>query len=158
MSFTCNIVTQERTVFSGEAQRVSLPGTEGRMGILPNHSPLLTTLAFGEVVVRDAAGNEQFYAIGGGYAEVQPDHVIVLADSAEQALEIDLERAERARTRAEKAMSEGVKDDPDKYAQIQASLMRAQIRLDVGRKRAGRRRRDLASGMGQPPPRDEDNN
>lgn len=150
MAFVCNIVTQERTVFSGEVKSVSLPGTDGRMGILPNHSALLTTLGFGEVMVRDANNEELFFAIGGGYAEVQPDHVTVLADSAEQAEEIDVERAERARERAEKAMSEGVKEDADTYAQIQASLMRAQIRLDVGRKRAGRRRRTMAAVPGQP--------
>lgn len=154
MAFICNIVTQERTVFSGEVKFVSLPGTEGRMGVLPNHSPLLTTLGFGEVVVRDTAGGAQFFAIGGGFAEVQPDHVIVLADSAEQAEEIDVERAEQARTRAEQAMKEGVREDPDKYAQIQAALMRAQVRLDVGRKRAGRQRREMAMGLAQP--RDED--
>lgn len=144
MSFICNIVTQERTVFSGEIKSVSLPGTEGRMGILPNHSPLLTTLGFGEVLIRTSAGEEQFFAIGGGYAEVQPDKVVVLADSAEHAIEIDIERAEHARDLAEKAMTEGEKHDPDQYAQIQASLMRAQIRVDVGRKRAGRRHRELA--------------
>lgn len=155
MAFVCNIVTQERTVFSGEVKSVSLPGTDGRMGILPNHSALLTTLGFGEVMVRDANNEELFFAIGGGYAEVQPDHVTVLADSAEQAEEIDVERAERARERAEKAMSEGVKEDADTYAQIQASLMRAQIRLDVGRKRAGRRRRTMAAVPGQP--QEEDN-
>lgn len=156
MSFTCNIVTQERTVFSGEVKSVSLPGSEGRMGVLPNHSPLLTTLAFGEVIVRPLnSDEEQFFAIGGGYAEVQPDHIIVLADSAEQAEEIDLERAEAARKRAEEAMASGIKEDPDQYAQIQASLMRAQIRLDVGRKRAGRRRREMAGGLGQPQQHEE---
>lgn len=124
------------------------------MGILPNHSPLLTTLGFGEVIVRDDAGDEHFFAIGGGFAEVQPDRVIVLADSAEQAEEIDIERAEQSRARAEQAMKEGIKEDPDKYAQIQASLMRAQIRLDVGRKHAGRARRGMATGFAQP--RDED--
>ncbi len=155
MTYSCNIVTQERTVFNGEVQSVSLPGTDGRMGILPNHSALLTTLGFGEVMVRDANGEELYFAIGGGYAEVQPDHVTVLADSAEQAQEIDVERAERAREIAEKAMSEGVQEDPDQYAQIQASLMRAQIRVDVGRKRAGRRRRTMAAVSGQS--QDEDN-
>ncbi|HRQ36805.1 MAG TPA: F0F1 ATP synthase subunit epsilon [Chloroflexota bacterium] len=154
MAFTCDIVTQERTVFNGEVKSVSLPGTEGRMGILPNHTPLLTTLGFGEVIVRDDAGGEQYFAIGGGFAEVQPNHVIVLADSAEQAEEIDIERAEKARARAEQAMKEGVKEDPDKYAQIQASLMRAQVRLDVGRKHPGRQRREMATGFSQP--RDED--
>ncbi|GIK54922.1 MAG: F0F1 ATP synthase subunit epsilon [Chloroflexi bacterium] len=155
MAFRCDIVTQERTVFNGEVKSVSLPGSEGRMGILPNHSPLLTTLGFGEVIVRDAAGGEQYFAIGGGFAEVQPDHLIVLADSAEQAEEIDIERAEQARARAEQAMKEGVaKEDPDKYAQIQASLLRAQVRLDVGRKHSGRQRREMATGFSQP--RDED--
>lgn len=142
----CDIVTQERTVFSGEVNSVSLPGTEGRMGILPNHSALLTTLGFGEVVVRPLAGGEEFFAIGGGFAEVQPTKIIVLADSAEHADEIDIERAETARQRAEQLMKEGVREDPDHYAQIQASLMRAQIRLDVGRRHAGRRRRTLPSG------------
>ena len=156
MSFTCNIVTQERTVFSGEVKSVSLPGTEGRMGILPNHSPLLTTLGFGEVMLRTPAGEEQYFAIGGGYAEVQPDKVIVLADSAEQAQEIDIERAERARAAAEKAMTSVEKGDPDAYAQIQASLMRAQIRVDVGRKRAGRYRREMAAGLGQSQPSSEE--
>ncbi|MCA9899821.1 MAG: F0F1 ATP synthase subunit epsilon [Anaerolineales bacterium] len=146
MPIQCDIVTQERTVFSQEVASISLPGTEGRMGVLPNHSALLTTLAFGDVWVRHVDGEEEHFAIGGGYAEVQPDKVIVLADSAEQAEEIDLERAERARERAEQAMKEGVVDDPDRYAQIQASLMRAQIRLDVGRRHAGRRRREMTSG------------
>jgi F-type H+-transporting ATPase subunit epsilon len=154
MAFTCNIVTQERTVFNGEVRSVNLPGTEGRMGILPNHSPLLTTLGFGEVMVRDLTGEEQYFAIGGGFAEVQPDHVIVLADSAEQAEEIDLERAERARAQAERAMAEGVKEDPDRYARIQIALLRAQVRLDVGRRRAGRHRREMAAGYGRA---DEDN-
>ena len=150
MTIQCDIVTQERTVFSQQVASVSLPGTEGRMGILPNHSALLTTLAFGEISVRHPDGEEEHFAIGGGYAEVQPDKVVVLADSAEQAEEIDIERAERARERAEQAMKEGVTDDPDRYAQIQASLMRAQIRLDVGRRHSGRRRRELATGSATP--------
>lgn len=123
------------------------------MGILPNHSALLTTLGFGEVIVRPSAGGEEFFAIGGGFAEVQPTKVIVLADSAEHANEIDIERAEKARERAEQLMKEGVREDPDQYAQIQASLMRAQIRLDVGRRHAGHRRRTLPSGA-----LEEDNN
>lgn len=133
MPFHCDIVTQERTVFSGEADYISLPGSEGRMGILPHHSPLLTTLGFGEVVVR-VHGKDEYYAVGGGFAEVQPEKVIVLADSAERAEEIDIERAERARQQAEAMMKEGVPEDPEKYAQIRASLLRAQIRMDVGRR------------------------
>lgn len=146
MPIQCDIVTQERTVFSKDVASVSLPGTEGRMGILPNHSALLTTLDFGDVWVRHLDGEEEHFAIGGGYAEVQPDKVIILADSAEQAEEIDIERAEKARERAQQAMKAGVVDDPDRYAQIQASLMRAQIRLDVGRRHSGRRRREMTPG------------
>ena len=155
MTMQCDIVTQERLVFSQEVASVSLPGTEGRMGILPNHSALLTNLAFGEILIRHLDGEEEFFAIGGGLAEVQPNKVVVLADSAEHAEEIDVERADEARARAEKAMEEGVTDDSDAYAQIQASLMRAQIRLDVGRRRAGRRRREMAAGGGQRFPEDD---
>ncbi|MCB9421601.1 MAG: F0F1 ATP synthase subunit epsilon [Ardenticatenaceae bacterium] len=134
----CDIVTQERSVYSGEVQYVSLPGSEGRMGILPNHSSMLTTLGFGEVVVRNKDGGEEYFAIGGGFAEVQPDKVVVLADSAEQADEIDIDRAQKARERAEKYMAEGVPEDPERYAQIRASLQRAQIRIDVARRRRRR--------------------
>ena len=138
MPIQCDIVTQEREVYSGEVDYISLPGVEGRMGILPNHSPLLTALDFGEVVVR-VSGEEQFYAIGGGFAEIQPDRVIVLADSAEHAEEIDLERAAAARERAEQLMKEGVPEDPARFAAIEAALRRAQVRVDVSRRRSRRR-------------------
>ena len=145
MTIQCDIVTQERTVFSGEVSAVNLPGAEGRMGILPNHSAMLTTLAFGEIVVRREDGEEEFFAVGGGFVEIQPDHVIILADSAEHVAEIDVERARQAREQAEKVMQEGVPDDPERYAQIRASLQRAQIRLDVAR----RRRRSSALPTGR---------
>ncbi|RMH01789.1 MAG: F0F1 ATP synthase subunit epsilon [Chloroflexi bacterium] len=143
MPIRCEIVTQERTVFSGDVDSVSLPGSEGRMGILPKHTPLLTTLGFGEVVVR-VGGQEEYFAIGGGFAEIQPDKVVILADSAEHAEEIDIERAEKAREHAEQLMKEGVPEDPERYAQIRASLQRAQIRIDVARRR--RRRRAMPTG------------
>ena len=143
MPIQCEIVTQERTVYSEEVEYVSLPGDEGRMGILPNHAPLLTSLGFGEVMVR-RAGEEQFFAIGGGFAEIRPDQVIILADSAEHAEEIDTERAEQARVQAETAMKEGVHEDAAHYAQIEAALRRAQIRIDVSMRRSsGRRRRRI---------------
>jgi F-type H+-transporting ATPase subunit epsilon len=142
MPIQCDIVTQERTVFSEQVDYVSLPGTEGVMGILPDHAPLLTALNFGEVMVR-RDNDEQYFAIGGGFAEVQPDHVIVLADSAEQADEIDIERAEKARQRAEEAMEAGVSVDSAHYAQIEAALRRAQIRIDMSMRRGRARRRRL---------------
>lgn len=129
-------------MFSGQVDMVSLPGTEGRMGILPDHMPMLTTLDYGEVKVRQGDA-EEFYAIGGGFAEIQPNRVIILADSAEHADEIDLNRAQHAREEAEKAMREGVPEDPVRYAQIRAALRRADIRIDVSR----RRRRRAIPGM-----------
>ena len=149
MTMQCDIVTQERTVFSGDVNYVSLPGDEGRMGVLPNHSALLTTLGFGEVMVRTETG-EEYFAIGGGLAEVQPDKVVVLADSAEHVSEIDLERAEQARREAERLMREGVPEDPERMQQIRVSLMKAQVRLDVARRRG--RRRTMATGPGRQPP------
>lgn len=149
MPIQCDIITQERIVFSAQVDSVNLPGTEGRMGILPNHSPLLSTLDFGEVMVR-TAGREEYFAIGGGFVEIQPDHVTILADSAEQADEIDVERAERARQQAEEVMRTGVKDDPDRIAAVRASLLKAQVRSEVGR----RRRR--AQALGGAPPSDRD--
>ena len=147
MPIQCDIVTQDRTVFSKAVDYVSLPGTEGVMGILPNHSPLLTALGFGEVMVREA-GEEAYFAIGGGFAEVTGDHVTVLADSAEHADEIDIDRAERARAEAQQAMKEGVSEDAERYAQIDAALKRARVRVDVGRRRSQRRRRQTVPGMG----------
>ena len=135
MPIQCDIVTQEKSVFSGEVDYVGLPGSEGRMGILPHHVPLLTTLAHGEVVVRQNGDEETYYAVGGGFAEIQPDKIIILADSAEAADEINIERAHEARERAEKFMAEGVPEDPEHYAQIRASLMRAQVRIDVAHRR-----------------------
>ncbi len=151
MPLQCEIVTQERTVFSGEVDAVNIPASEGRMGILPNHTAVLTTLGFGEVIVR-RGGQEEFFAIGGGFVEVQPDKVVILADSAEHAEEIDFQRAARARERAVKLMAEGVPEDPEYYAQIRASLQRAQIRLNV----ANRRRRTRAMPTGRPYEEDED--
>jgi len=142
MPLQCDIVTQEKTVFSGQVDAVNIPGSEGRLGILPNHTALLTTLGFGEVIVR-TEGQEKFYAIGGGFVEVQPDRVIILADSAESHEEIDIERAVQARERAKKVMAEGVPEDPEHYAQIRASLQRAQIRVDVASRR---RRRTMPVG------------
>ena len=152
MPIQCDIITQERTVFSEPADYVSLPGTEGIMGILPNHAPLLTALTFGEVMVRKD-GDEQYFAIGGGFAEVRPDQVIILADSAEHADEIDIERAQKARELAEEAMKKGVPVDSAAYAQIEAALRRAEIRVDVSRRHRSstpRRRLGVPELAGEP--------
>ena len=149
MPIQCDIITQERIVYSGQVDSVNVPGVEGRMGILPNHSPLLTLLDFGEVYIRKN-GAEEYFAIGGGFLEVQPDHVTILADSAEQADEIDVDRAENAKRQAEEVMRTGVKDDPDRIAAVRASLLKAQVRAEVGR----RRHRAQALGSSAPPDRE----
>jgi len=148
MPVQCDIVTQERSVFSGEVDYVSLPGTEGRMGVLPNHSPLLTTLSYGEVMVKQN-GKQTFYAVGGGFVEIQPDKITVLADSAEASDEINIERAHEARERAEKMMDEGVPESHEHYAQIRASLMRAQIRINVAHRHRHHSTLPTGKGMGE---------
>ena len=95
MPIRCEIVSQDRMVFEGDADMVLIPGSQGEMGILPNHAPLLTTLNLGILKVR-YQGVEQFFTIAGGIAEIQPDIITVLADAAEDAalLEDDQDRHE----------------------------------------------------------------
>jgi F-type H+-transporting ATPase subunit epsilon len=133
-----DIVTAERIVYSEEVDEVIAPGAEGQLGILPHHAPLMTILQSGELVVK--RGNEEdIMAISGGFLEVRPDRVIVLADSAERAEEIDMERAEAARKRAEQRMAE---KPPDlDAARVEASLRRAIARLAVAEKVKARRKR-----------------
>lgn len=146
MPMQCDIVTQERTVFSEQVDAVNLPAQDGRMGVLPNHMVMLTALDFGEIVIRRGS-DEEYFAIGGGFAEILPDKITILADSAEHVAEIDIQRAQRSRERAEKAMSEGIAEDSERYAQIEAALRRAQVRIEVSRRRGtGRRRRTMATG------------
>jgi F-type H+-transporting ATPase subunit epsilon len=128
-----DIVTQERLVFSEDVDMVIAPGIEGEMGILPHHAPLLTSLNFGELRVK-RGGVEELFAIGGGFMEVLPDKVTVLASSAEHAEEIDLSRAEAARERAQALLSQGL-PDPGEAARIDAALRRSLVRLKVARKR-----------------------
>ncbi len=129
------IVTQEQRLFSGDVDMVVAPGGEGEMGVLPHHAPVLTTLKEGVLRVKQGGG-EELFSIGGGFMEVQPDHVIVLADVAEKAEDIDIARAEEARRRAEQLL----KDRPsglDVEAAL-ASLHRAQIRISIAQKRRPR--------------------
>jgi F-type H+-transporting ATPase subunit epsilon len=142
MTIRCEIVSQDQIVYQGEVDIVTLPGQAGDMGILPNHSPLLTVLKYGIITVRAKEEGELHFAVSGGVAEVQPDQVTVLADSAEDVEEIDLHRAEEARERAEKILQDGVPAGTDEYLQIQAALKRSQLRLDAARRyRQGRSRR-----------------
>ena len=91
MTIKCEIASQDRLVFEGEADIVVLPGVNGEMGILPNHAPLLTTLAMGVIKVR-LEGAEEIFTVTGGLAEIQPDIITILADAAENVEEIDIAR------------------------------------------------------------------
>ena len=136
MPFHCEIVTQDRKLYDGPADMVVAPGTEGLMGILPNHAPLLSTLDFGVLTVR-YQGEEELFTIAGGVIEVLPDAVTVLADSGEHVAEIDEQRAESARRRAEDLLAKGPPPDTDAYLAIQAALRRSTLRLKVARRQRG---------------------
>ena len=138
MPIRCEIVSQDRIVYQGDADIVVLPGAGGEMGILPNHSPLFSVLQFGVVRVR-SKGEEQYFTVAGGVVEVQPDQVTVLADAAENVKEIDIQRAEEARRRAERLLKEGAGPDTDSYMQIQSALRRSNLRLDAARRYRQRR-------------------
>ena len=133
-----DIVSAERALVSEEVDYISAPGAAGILGILPRHTPLLTALTIGELRYKKD-GEEFTYAIHGGFMEVRPDHVTVLADAAEHAEEIDEARAEQARQRAQEMLKEKPHADAE-FALIEQSLRRAELRLRVAkRKHAGAR-------------------
>jgi len=139
MSIRCEIVSQDRTVFEEDVDIVVLPGTDGEMGILPHHAPLLTTLKYGLIKVR-MKGQEQVFTVAGGVAEIQPEIVTVLADAAENVAEIDEERAADAKRRAEEMLEKGVPADTDAYLAIEAALRRSNLRLEAVRRYKGAKR------------------
>ena len=133
MTLRCEIVSQDRTVFADDVDIVVLPGAAGEMGILPKHAPVLTTLKYGVIRVRKS-GKEEIFTVAGGVAEVQPDIVTVLADAAENVEEIDVNRAEAARRRAEDILAKGVPADTDAYLAMEAALRRSNLRLEAARR------------------------
>jgi len=124
------LVTPERLLLSEEVDEVIAPGYEGEFGVLPEHTQYLAILDIG--VLRYRKGSEsRRIALGGGFAEVTPERVVVMADTAERAEEIDVERARRARERAEAALKELSLDD-ETYAKAYAALQRALVRMSAG--------------------------
>ena len=148
MPIQCQIVTQDKLLFEGPADIVVAPGAEGEMGILPNHAPLLTTLDFGVLRVR-YQGEEQAFVIAGGFLEVRPDVVTVLADVGERVDEIDEARAQAARERAEELLQKGPPHDTDEYLAIEAALRRSKLRLDAARRYGHVRKRPRMSDSGE---------
>ena len=133
MPIRCEIVSQDRQVFEGEADIVVVPGETGEMGILPNHAPLLSTLKMGLIKVR-YQGQEQEYTVSGGIVEIQPDIITILADAAENVQEIDIARAESARQRAEEYLNKGLPPGTDEFLAMEAALKRSNLRLEAARK------------------------
>lgn len=148
MPIRCEIVSQDRTVFEGDADIVILPGVNGDMGILPSHSPLLSTLRYGILKVR-LGDQEEIFTVAGGIVEVQPQLVTVLADVAENVKEIDIARAEAARQRAEEMLKEGPPPDSDTYLKMEAALRRSNLRLEAARRYRGRSRGRPGFGEGE---------
>jgi F-type H+-transporting ATPase subunit epsilon len=128
-----DFVSQDHMVFSGEVTEVMAPGIEGQLGILPRHAPLMTILSPGEVEVRREGQESLYFALSGGWMEVMPDQITILARTAERSDEIDAQRAEAARNRAEQLLAEGVRRD--ERASVEMSLRRSTIRLRVANRR-----------------------
>ena len=131
-----DIVTAERAVFSDDVDVLVVPGIEGQLGILPHHAPLVTMLQPGELRIKKE-GTELRMAITGGFIEVRPERVIVLADAAEREEEIDVQRAEAAKRRAEEQLKE--RPQGIDSARVEAALRRALIRLEVAERRRRRK-------------------
>jgi F-type H+-transporting ATPase subunit epsilon len=136
MPLHVEIVTQEGKIFDEPAaDMVIVPGSEGEMGILPHHAPILTTMGFGELRVKKGNAEEDFI-IYGGIVEVRPDRVIALADLAESSYSVDVSNAEDARTRAQELMKSG--PPAEEEATILQELRRAEVAVRLSSKARAR--------------------
>ncbi len=128
-AYKLEIVTPKRIVFSGDVTSFSAPGVVGGFQVLRSHAPLLSSIAIGEVKFVDGSGNEWRYATSGGFVEVHENRVMMLAETAERADEIDVGRAEAARERARKRLAEKGADTDLGRARL--ALFRAMNRLKI---------------------------
>jgi F-type H+-transporting ATPase subunit epsilon len=124
------VVTPERLVVNETAEEIHIPGKSGYLGILPGHAPLITELAVGEITYRTGAQLKRL-AVAWGFAEVLPNKVTILAETAERAEEIDVKRAQSARQQAEQELH---KSGPGGNPEAEAALARAAARLEVASK------------------------
>jgi F-type H+-transporting ATPase subunit epsilon len=129
-----DIVTPDGLVFSGEVDEVVASGSEGEFGVLPGHAPFFTTLKIGIITIK--RGTEvMYFFVSGGYAEIGQDKVIVLDDSAEKAVDIDVERAKAAMKRAEERLKKMEEID---FSRAESALQRATTRIQIAEKRTAR--------------------
>jgi len=135
-TFKLEIVTPDKKVVDTVAEEIQIPGKNGYLGVLPGHAPLITELAVGEITFRENSGsssNEQRLAVAWGFAEVLPDKVTILAETAERPSEIDVERARKAKERSEQLLSSG--DTSVDVERALDALHRAETRLQVAGKK-----------------------
>jgi F-type H+-transporting ATPase subunit epsilon len=130
------IVSPERRAFTDDVDSVVVPGVEGQLGILPNHTPLISALGTGELRIKQG-GTEQSMLISGGFVEVRSDKVVIMADLAEHSDEIDEQRAIEARRQAEEALGET--KDPVDLARVRAALQTALMRERIAVRRRSQR-------------------
>lgn len=133
-TFLLEIVTPERIVYSENVDMIVVTGVEGELGILPNHIPLVTPLKIAPARIKQG-GKETPVAVQGGFVEVRKDKVVILAESAELPEDIDLERAQAAKARAEQRLSNARRDEVD-FRRAEMALQRAMNRLDVKSRRS----------------------
>ncbi|MGZ4731630.1 MAG: F0F1 ATP synthase subunit epsilon [Terriglobales bacterium] len=136
-TFELEIVTPERLLVRKRVQEMQIPGRDGYLGILPGHAPLITELGIGEISYREN-GESHYLAVAWGFAEVLPERVSVLAETAERAEEINVKRAEEARKRARQRLNSA--DPKVDFARAQRALTRAATRLEVAAETDQRRR------------------
>jgi len=135
MPLRLEIVTPERMAYDDEVDMVIVPGRNGQLGILPHHTPLISSLGVGELRIKKG-GSEESLLISGGYVEVRPDKVVVMADLAEPSEEIDEQRAIEARKRAQAQLEEV--HDPVDLARVRAALQTALMRERIATRRRSR--------------------
>ena len=126
------IVTPDRMIVSDTAQEIQIPGKSGYLGILPGHAPLITEIAVGEIAYRKA-NETRYLSVAWGFAEVLPEKVTILAETAERPADINLARAQAAKQRAEARIKQGGTDLD--YQRAEDALQRAQTRIDVAAKK-----------------------
>lgn len=131
-TFQLEIVTPEKMVVKDEAEECQLPGKNGYLGILPGHAPLITELAVGEISYKNH-GYTRHLSVAWGFAEVLPDKVTVLAETAERAEDIDVQRAQEAKQRAEERLKSG--NTEVDYDRAENALQRAETRIQVAEKK-----------------------
>lgn len=130
-NITLEVVTPDNAVVSEEAQIVMAPGEYGEFGVLIGHTSFLTTLKVGNLRYRDQSGSERVVFVSGGFAEVLPNKVTILAESAERRKDIDIERAKDAMKRAEERLAAKGREEDTDFLRAQAALQRAISRIGV---------------------------